>query len=55
MQCMMLLAGNAVLPFTSTYSGLTDCLRTIVREEGFFALYKGFGALIMQHAVQVSN
>ncbi|XP_067936559.1 mitochondrial outer membrane protein SLC25A46-like [Watersipora subatra] len=44
--------GNAVLPFTSNYSGVVDCFKSIMREEGFFGLYKGFGALILQFTAQ---
>ncbi|KAF6019552.1 hypothetical protein EB796_022125 [Bugula neritina] len=44
--------GNAVLPFNSNYTGVVNCMQSIISEEGVTGLYKGFGALVMQYTVQ---
>jgi len=47
------MTGNAVLPFNSNYTGVVNCMQSIISEEGVTGLYKGFGALVMQYTVQV--
>jgi len=44
-------AGMEVTPILSRYEGLADCFTTILQEEGFSGLFKGFGAVILQYAV----
>ncbi|GFQ96923.1 solute carrier family 25 member 46 [Trichonephila clavata] len=46
-------SGTSVLPVISTYEGIVDCFHTIVAEEGASGLYKGFGGLVMEYALQV--
>ncbi|PRD35738.1 UNVERIFIED_CONTAM: Solute carrier family 25 member 46 [Trichonephila clavipes] len=46
-------SGTSVLPVISTYEGIVDCFHTIVAEEGASGLYKGFGGLLMEYALQV--
>lgn len=46
-------AGISVLPVISTYEGVVDCFHTIVLEEGASGLYKGFGALVLDYALQL--
>lgn len=43
--------GYEVKPILTRYEGFFDCLHTTVQEEGFFGLFKGFGALCLQYAV----
>lgn len=45
--------GFAVLPVISKYEGIIDCFHTIVSEEGASGLYKGFGALLLDYALQL--
>ncbi|KAG8190430.1 hypothetical protein JTE90_009267 [Oedothorax gibbosus] len=45
-------SGTSVLPVISTYEGIVDCFNTILSEEGASGLYKGFGALILEYAIQ---
>ncbi|GBN93658.1 Solute carrier family 25 member 46 [Araneus ventricosus] len=45
-------SGTSVLPVISTYEGFVDCFHTIVNEEGASGLYKGFGALLLEYAMQ---
>ena len=40
-----------VTPILSRYEGLGDCFTTILQEEGFSGLFKGFGALVLQYTV----
>ena len=44
-------AGMEVTPILSRYEGLSDCFTTILQEEGFSGLFKGFGAVILQYTV----
>ncbi|VEL11059.1 unnamed protein product [Protopolystoma xenopodis] len=45
--------GNSVLPISTSYTGFLDCLsRATSNELGFLGLYRGFGALITQYALQ---
>jgi len=46
--------GLEVLPIITRYDGAFDCYKTIVSEEGFAGLYKGFGALVLQYALHVA-
>ena len=46
--------GLEVLPIITRYDGAFDCYSTIVSEEGFAGLYKGFGALVLQYALHVA-
>lgn len=46
-------SGTSVLPVISTYEGIVDCFHTIVAEEGASGLYKGFGGLLLEYALQV--
>jgi len=46
--------GLEVLPIITRYDGAFDCYATIVSEEGFSGLYKGFGALVLQYALHVA-
>lgn len=46
-------SGSSVVPIMTNYDGFLDCYRTIVRTEGVSGLYKGFGAVILQFAVQL--
>lgn len=41
------------MPVISTYEGVVDCFHTIVSEEGASGLYKGFGALVLDYALQL--
>lgn len=45
-------SGISVLPVISKYEGVADCFHTIVAEEGAAGLYKGFGALLIEYALQ---
>ncbi|XP_053995975.1 mitochondrial outer membrane protein SLC25A46-like [Hylaeus anthracinus] len=45
--------GRSVTPLLTGYSGARDCYGTIVSTEGPLGLYKGFGALLLQFAVDV--
>ena len=40
-----------VTPILSRYEGLGDCFTTILQEEGFSGLFKGFGAVMLQYTV----
>ncbi len=46
--------GREVMPIMTRYEGFFDCLTTIRQEEGIQGLFKGFGALMLQYAVQVA-
>lgn len=46
-------SGVGVLPVISKYEGVVDCFHTIVSEEGASGLYKGFGALLLDFALQM--
>jgi len=47
-------SGLEVLPIITRYDGAFDCYTTIISEEGFAGLYKGFGALVLQYALHVA-
>lgn len=44
--------GVDVIPINTNYEGFFDCFRSILMEEGISGLYRGFGALILQYALQ---
>ncbi|XP_013406865.1 solute carrier family 25 member 46 [Lingula anatina] len=46
--------GLEVVPITTAYDGLFDCFKHIVKEEGFFGFYKGFGALCLQYMLHAT-
>ncbi|KAK3096970.1 hypothetical protein FSP39_005259 [Pinctada imbricata] len=46
--------GTDVIPISTSYEGVFDCFRGIVVEEGMSGFYKGFGALILQYAIQAA-
>ena len=46
--------GLEVVPIMTRYDGVFDCYSTVLAEEGFAGLYKGFGALIIQYALHVA-
>lgn len=41
-------------PILTSYSGIRDCYRTTLQEEGIPGFYKGFGALVLQFAAHVA-
>ena len=43
--------GREVVPIITRYEGFTDCFTSIVSDEGFSGLFKGFGSLMMQYAL----
>ena len=45
------ISGIEVVPILTRYEGVSDCFSTILQEEGFTGLFKGFGAVMMQYAV----
>ena len=47
-------SGIGVMPIITRYESMTDCFLSIIREEGFFGLYKGFGALVLQYGLHVA-
>nr|XP_039257372.1 solute carrier family 25 member 46-like [Styela clava] len=46
--------GSGFLPVSSRYEGCLDCLSTVVTYEGKGGLYRGFGALMLQHLLKFS-
>ena len=46
--------GLGVIPINTSYEGFVDCFQCIIKEEGIFGLYKGFGALALQFAIHAS-
>ncbi|XP_054159690.1 solute carrier family 25 member 46-like [Oppia nitens] len=42
---------NAVIPILSNYESTSDCITTIVKNEGKSGLFKGFGALVLQYSI----
>lgn len=46
--------GYEVKPILTRYEGFFDCLHTTIHEEGFFGLFKGFGAMCMQYALHAA-
>jgi len=43
--------GSSVVPILTRYEGVADCFSTILQEEGFTGLFKGFGAMVLQFGV----
>jgi len=43
--------GREVVPILTRYEGVTDCFNTVLQQEGFSGLFKGFGAVILQYTV----
>ena len=41
-----------VIPILTNYEGMVDCYESTISQEGVLGLYKGFGALVFQYAVQ---
>lgn len=41
--------GLSAISISGKYSGFADCLRSILRHEGFWALYSGVGALALEY------
>lgn len=46
--------GREVMPIITRYEGFADCFHSIVNEEGVSGLFRGFGALMLQYAVQIA-
>ena len=46
--------GKEVVPIITRYEGFVDCFHSIITEEGVGGLFKGFGALMLQYAVQIA-
>lgn len=48
-------SGDVVVPVVSSYEGFTDAFRSAMDSpQGLISLYRGFGALLTQYAVQVA-
>lgn len=47
-------AGMEVVPIMTRYEGVLDCYTSVVDDEGFSGLYKGFGALILQYGLHIA-
>lgn len=45
-------SGMGVIPILTNYEGILDCYESTISQEGVLGLYKGFGALVLQYAVQ---
>nr|XP_054756162.1 mitochondrial outer membrane protein SLC25A46-like [Lytechinus pictus] len=43
--------GRGVVPISSRYDGLSDCLTSVLEEEGVAGLFKGFGTVILQYVM----
>jgi len=43
--------GREVIPILTRYEGVFDCFTTVVREEGFRGLFKGYGGVILQYTL----
>ncbi|KAG1698345.1 Solute carrier family 25 member 46 [Nymphon striatum] len=46
-------SGLSVVPIISRYEGMMDCFHSILDDEGIYGFYRGFGALIVQYALQL--
>ena len=46
--------GFAVVSLCTNYNGFFDCFSSIKMEEGITGFYKGFGALVLQYALQLA-
>ena len=47
--------GRGFLPVSSRYAGFWDCVNATIAIEGYMGLYRGFGALLMQHALKYAS
>ena len=45
--------GLEVLPINTQYKGFRHCMATIINEESYFGLYRGFGAFFLQYSIQM--
>ena len=45
--------GLEVLPINTQYRGFRHCIATIISEESYFGLYRGFGAFLLQYSIQM--
>eukprot|EP00057_Strongylocentrotus_purpuratus_P033313 XP_790948.3 PREDICTED: solute carrier family 25 member 46 [Strongylocentrotus purpuratus] len=43
--------GKGVVPISTRFDGLSDCLAHILEEEGVEGLFKGFGAVVLQYVM----
>ncbi|VDL58272.1 unnamed protein product [Hymenolepis diminuta] len=47
-------SGDSVVPIISSFNGIFDVLRSAsTSSSGFLGLYRGFGSLVLQYAVQI--
>ena len=46
--------GIEVVPIMTRYEGVMDCYSTVLSEEGWAGLYKGFGALVLQYGLHIA-
>ncbi len=46
--------GLGVIPIITRYEGVLDCFYSILSQEGFLGLYKGFGALVLQYGLHMA-
>ena len=46
--------GSSVIPILTRYDGFFDCWATVIREETHWGLFKGFGTLLFQYALQLA-
>ena len=47
--------GCEVSGISTQYTGVLDCFRSIIVEEGFLGLYRGFGAFILQFSIYAAG
>ncbi|XP_053406101.1 mitochondrial outer membrane protein SLC25A46-like [Mercenaria mercenaria] len=47
--------GCEVSGISTQYTGVLDCFRSIIIEEGFLGLYRGFGAFILQFSIYAAG
>ncbi|KAL4227835.1 hypothetical protein ACF0H5_013272 [Mactra antiquata] len=43
--------GHGVCCISTQYSGVIDCIRSVISEEGIIGLYHGFGAFLLQFSI----
>lgn len=46
-------SGQSVVAVVTNYDDLQDCYHTMMRIEGTMGFFKGFGALVLQYALQI--
>jgi len=44
-------SGREVIPILTRYEGVFDCFTTVIREEGFRGLFKGYGGVMLQYTL----